>query len=839
MNTSSTTKYKDILLGGVSAVALTTTAHAQDGGQDAAQAPATQGVDTVIVTATKRAQNVQDIASTVQAISGAAIAEMGAHNAEDYMRFIPSVQFTSYTPGSNEIVFRGITIGTGSYIGQAAASMYLDETSLTSSGDQPDVRMIDIASVEALSGPQGTLYGDSAQAGVLRITTNKPVMNEWQVVMEGGLRKGSKSELSYDVSAVFNVPVVEDRLAFRFVAEKARDGGFINNVLGYTPDGHADYFYNGVIQDQFNWGVVNNANIVENRWNDVDYITARASAKLALSEDWEATFTIVHQENESTGDNGYNPFVGDLEVVQFNPNLRKDKWNMYSMTLEGDLGWAQLVSSTSFYKRDIWNDFDVTTYGKYYALWACYTYYEGGAAYSPRYCLGPNPGDDVLSTSSYPAWQDKFAQEVRLSGTAGPFDWLIGAYYEDSTDAWDGYFNAPQNFDYQDSLSLAYWEDFYGETYPGAIAPWGSSDDTEWQQHALFGEATWHIADTLHLTVGARWFNRKNSKFYKAFQPDTKLGPDFVTGPASVANTGDNTEFVPKVSLAWDWSDDNMIYGLYTKGYRPGGTNRSRGDLSRLVFPTVYGPDIVTNYEFGSKNKFFDNRLQLNMSYYYMKWEDYQLQVTDPSFQGCADSPEEGETVFCDQPWQSVVVNSPGGAHTEGIEVDFVFAPSDQFTIGGNVTHLTAVTDGPFDVAGIMGGVALPNVPKWKGSVWASYYWPVEFVSGGEMFIRAQHTHKGKTFNRLVGSTANPILENASYGITDLSAGILAHDDGWEFHFYINNLSDTRANYQNSTGTFDYPFSNSGAMGGAPYTNYQKLYTNRPMEFGARVKFNY
>ena len=832
MNTSSTKYYAKYLLGGASAIAIATSsmvASAQEGdaAQDAAQDNDSGGIETIIVTATKRAMNVQDIPASVQAITGAQIAEMGAHNAEDYTRFVPSVSFVSSTPGANNIIFRGINTSLGSYISQAGASFYLDETSLTSTGSQPDVRMLDIAGVEALAGPQGTLYGDSAQAGILRVTTNKPQMNEFDAILEAGMRTGAESAMSWDVSGIFNIPLVEDKLAVRFVAEKARDGGFISNVLGNTPDGVAgnDYFTAYFPE----WGTENNADIVEDNWNGVDYLTGRFSAKLNLNEDWSATFSMTHQENKiNGGNNAYNPFVGDLQTVDFNKRIREDKWDLYNLTLDGDLGWAQVVSSTSFYKRKITGINDVTVYTKYWAAIYC----APGAVYA-TYCTGPELGSDVKSTSSYPEDQQKFTQEIRFSGQTDNFDWLVGGYFEDSSVAWEGVFNAPTNYDYQNSKSLAYLEYANGEEFPRATGAWGSNSSTDWSQIAAFGESTWHITDQLHLTLGARWFHRKNSTIYASSQPN--LLNEART--SAVTQEGSDKDFIPKVSLAYDITDDNMVYALYTKGFRPGGTNRSKGNLDNLVFPTIYRGDVVTNYEFGSKNRFFDNMVQLNLTYYYMKWDDFQLQMVDPSSQAC----ETPGQLFCDEPWQSVVANSPGGAHTEGMEVDFIVAPTDGLKIGGNLSHITAVTDGDFESLDftISEGTQLPNTPKWKGSLWSSYFWPVEFVSGGEMFIRGQYTYKGENDNKMIPHDAAIILTNKSYGIADISAGLLAHDAGWELSFYANNITDKRAQYNNPTGQFEYYNSNSGANGGAPYSNYHSVITNRPREFGVRLKWMY
>ena len=139
--------------------------------------------------------------------------------------------------GQSTVVFRGAITGSG-WLAQATSSVYLDEISVTQTGSQPTIRAVDIARVEALSGPQGTLYGSDAQAGTMRIITNKPVMNEFEAIFDGELRGGSESDMSYRGSLVFNVPLVEDRLALRVVGFSDLDGGFIDNVYGHTADWH-------------------------------------------------------------------------------------------------------------------------------------------------------------------------------------------------------------------------------------------------------------------------------------------------------------------------------------------------------------------------------------------------------------------------------------------------------------------------------------------------------------------------------------------------------------------------------------------------------------------------
>ncbi|MEQ8205174.1 MAG: TonB-dependent receptor plug domain-containing protein, partial [Woeseia sp.] len=182
-------------------------AHAQE-----AEA-ATRGVlEEIVVSARKRTESAQDIPIAIQALSQDTLAAMGAKAMEDYARFIPSVNVVTYSNSSSVVVFRGAITGAG-YIAQSTSSVYLDEISITTTGAQPSVRMVDIERVEALSGPQGTLYGSDAQAGTMRVVTNKPNPSIFESVFDGEVRAGPDSDLSYRGSLVFNVPLIEDKLA--------------------------------------------------------------------------------------------------------------------------------------------------------------------------------------------------------------------------------------------------------------------------------------------------------------------------------------------------------------------------------------------------------------------------------------------------------------------------------------------------------------------------------------------------------------------------------------------------------------------------------------------------
>ncbi|HSN70870.1 MAG TPA: TonB-dependent receptor plug domain-containing protein, partial [Steroidobacteraceae bacterium] len=195
-------------------------------GQNAAQAQegGERTLEEIVVTAQKRTENLQDLSLSIQAFSQEDMREQGLFRFEDYARFIPSLSFVSTTSGSTDIVFRGVSAGGGT-ITDSSAALYLDEQPLTQFNIQVDPRLVDIERIEALAGPQGTLYGDSSQSGTLRIITNKPDPNNFSAFADVTVRTGSDSEESYDIAGMVNLPLIEDKLAIRLVGFTARDGG--------------------------------------------------------------------------------------------------------------------------------------------------------------------------------------------------------------------------------------------------------------------------------------------------------------------------------------------------------------------------------------------------------------------------------------------------------------------------------------------------------------------------------------------------------------------------------------------------------------------------------------
>lgn len=809
-------------------------------------------LEEITVTARKRTESAQDIPIAIQAMSQDTLAAMGAKAMEDYARFTPSVNVVTYSNSSSVIVFRGAITGPG-YIAQSTSSVYLDEISITTTGSQPGVRIVDVERVEALSGPQGTLYGSDAQAGTMRIITNKANTEAYEAVFDGELRGGDRSEGSYRGSLVFNIPLVDDKLALRLVGYNDHDGGFIENVYGHTPDESAlqgpGFYPSG-------FGTLDNAASVEKDWNESDIFGARASLLWNINDNWSATFGYTHQNTESGADNYYDPYVGDLQTVRFHDEWSDDKYDIFSLTLDADLGFAQLVSATSYFERD--NNYlnDVTAYAHYWAATYChdsgYTqayapYYlanpeTGYVLWYPVYCQGQTVEGDFLSAAFLHAQQDKITQEIRLSSSGDTLDWLVGLYYEESNDDWQSSFAGPTTGGdgsvntYENSISWQYYNQFEGPVNPLATSHWYSQNETDWKQSAIFGEVTWHINDAFDLTAGGRYFDRSNTNYYFTAHPGGFGVPD----PNPVERReGVDKEFIPKISLNYmfgDGRDDKLLYGLYTRGKRPGGINRTRGEP---FFPANYESDLMDNYEVGFKSSFGGGAGRFNSTVYHMAWSDYQLETVDPSSVQCevngVPDPSISEPGVCGQPWQQIVANA-GKAHISGVNVELDYAPNENWVLGMNAEFMEAETDTSQDLNGdgndnLVAGLRLPIVPEFKASAWAEYHWPVNWFGAYNAFVRTQWSYSGDTYNilePLPTTDPNPQSKNAAYTIGDLRFGL--QGETWDASVFINNITDERAQYTINTGQFEYGAATLSE--GRPHT--ARIFTNRPREMGVR-----
>jgi iron complex outermembrane receptor protein len=774
--------------------------------QDQAEASGDVMLEEVTVTARKRAEDLQAIPQSIQAISEDTIREAGLQGMGDYVRFIPSLNIVEANPGTAVLVFRGIAESQSTFIGDPSSAVYLDEQSLVLKG-QPNPRMVDIERVEALSGPQGTLYGASAQAGVLRIVTNKPDPTAFEANYDITGRYMSEGDPSYDVNGMVNIPL-SDTFALRLVGFAAKDGGFIDIVNGTTPK----------------YEVFTNDGVEQKNFNDVKYSGGRISARWFMNDKWTMTAGVIYQKTKSDGRPEHDPvYAGELNLVRFRPDKEYDDqdWTQYALTFEGDMGFADFVSATSYFTRD-WTYTQDTSVGYATYFGWCYSYYPYGSptVLSSLYCFQPagvsSYYNDPIGYLKNVQKNTKFTQEFRLFHKGETVDWVAGLYYEDADEEWD--FNSyTEGYDQSQS-----WENLLAgrtswpiPTQLSGDSWWYSGERTKWKQHAVFGELTWHITDRWDLTAGARWFKRTMDKTYLVALPNNNV-PE-ITHP----NGADVKDWVPKVSLSWNVTDSNMVYALYSEGFRPGGTNRGRGDP---YFPREYDSDILENFEIGTKNTLAGGRLRLNATYFDMKWKNYQLELIDPTNAPCPPDGPDRIAGVCGQPWQKVLANV-GNASSKGLEVQFDWAVSQNLTVGANGTWLDATLDEDVLITVVVpAGSRLPLSPEFKGAFYGQYNWNVDWFGANEAWLRLQWSYTGDMLNQVepltVDDGPSPQLLQPSYNIGDLRFGI--DSDNWNLQLFVNNLTDERAVLFNNPFEFDNFYGRS------------RITVNRPREFGIR-----
>src|SRR6478736_4954217 len=283
------------------------------------------GLDEVVVTALKTQQNLQDVPVSIQAISTERLEELNISSFDDYVKYLPSVSYQSAGPGFARVFMRGAASGdNGNHSGpQPSVGVYLDEQPVTTIQGALDIHMYDINRVEALSGPQGTLYGASSEAGTVRIITNKPDPSAFAAGFGVEVNSVSHGGIGHVLEGFINAPL-SPSAALRAVAWQKRDAGYIDNKLGTRTYPTWDDATGG-------HGTIDNATLAKDNYNDANSIGGRVLFRWDINENWSITPGIMGQSTDTDGQFFYDPVVGDLALTHFRPELSTDKWNQASL----------------------------------------------------------------------------------------------------------------------------------------------------------------------------------------------------------------------------------------------------------------------------------------------------------------------------------------------------------------------------------------------------------------------------------------------------------------------------------------------------------------------------
>jgi outer membrane receptor protein involved in Fe transport len=749
-------------------------------------APAEPALTEVIVTATRRAERLQDVPEAISAFDQNAIAIRGLQQMDDYARLVPGMSISDRQPGGTTIVFRGVASSGLQFGSVSSSALYLDEQPITASGRSPDPRLIDIERVEALRGPQGTLYGASSQSGTLRVITNKPDPTQFDAWAEAQLASTTSGGTGHDVSAMVNMPLVDDKLALRLVGFTAEDAGFIDNVLSDSPG-----------------GTFTNADRVDKDVNRTRTNGGRASLRWDMSDSVNATLGALFQDVDADGHGDVNLDTRDLSQVRFEKESMNDKWYQIALTLNAALPFADAVVSASYFDRDFRYEADATAYE--------YAFNQNAITYeSPVYDFGGDPRGFARNHEQ----EDTTTFEVRLSSKADSqsrWGWLVGAFYSEEKGETvfgsfvRGYGDTP-SFDFFDT----YEQSLTGNTLTPSDRWFLGKYDAELEQLAVFGELSFDVTENFTITAGSRWFDYDRKFAQQQEQPEGFTGFSRLDGSQQTKEDGT----VNKLNFTYRLDRDRLVYGTYSEGFRVGGSNPLK---PASALPRDYSSDTLKNYEVGIKSEWLNRRLRLNLSAYLMQWDNFAVQVEDPQ-----------PAVF-----QLGFVNLPT-AEIKGVEAEFAVTLSEQWQLDGSTAWNDAKTDGaseltvtdengdPFSFA-VEDGARLPLTPDWSASV------GVEFRPGGVMlnakpFVRFDYSYVGASLNSLAGIesvvSGNPVQQQDAYQIGNLRLGLDA--DRWTGSVYVDNLWDERANL----------FLNNR-------WKVQRQSINRPRTIGVQVRYNF
>lgn len=678
-----------------------------------------KGIDEIVVTATKRAMSIQDLAQSISALTEDDIARQGLDSLEDIIKSIPSMTLAADLPGRNKIVFRGMNTGANEYYTDSSAAVYLDEIPMTAVSQQLSPRLVDIERIESLPGPQGTLFGASSQAGTLRYITNKPNTDAFSGSVEVGVSTTKGGDDSYDVNGYLNIPV-SDNFAIRVVGYKVEEGGWIDNVLGDTLNGFE-----------------NNAAIVEENFNIWKISGGRLSANWKMGENWNVLASIISEKSETNGTWTTDPALGDEQISMFHDELRVDDWTAYGLTITGDLGFAELTSATAFVDRTVVYEWDNHIYDSYKSTLANYCSYPGypytcylGGLYDLDYIMGNIRNDQT---------QERFSQELRLTSTSDSrLQWMVGLFYEEVTDEWlygsitPGLAGTPA-FAYANYWAY-YYSYYYDNAYPlpGTDRWWVNEFDRTVKQTAVFGEATFDVTDAWSVTFGARWFENERDRYERNTFPEDfpSWGTIALDGVDQVIGKDSDTTF--KFATKYRFNDANMVYATISEGFRLGGPNSARAADTGLV-NRIYDPDTVTNFEIGNKSTLLDGRLRLNTSIYLMEWNHIQLQRWNSGGLW----------------WQNGTFNA-GTAESVGIEIYAEASLTENLHVSASISSSSAEytedivrSDGSIDTPA---GTDMPYAPDLK------YWFSIDYTMpgvlfGGDVWMRFDVSYQADSFN--------------------------------------------------------------------------------------------
>jgi iron complex outermembrane receptor protein len=750
----------------------------------AAQAQTAQSgavaLEEVVVTAQKRSENLQDVPISIQALGTKTLEERHITGLNDYIKFLPSVSIQTTSPGFSSVFMRGIVSGdNANHSGPLpTVGTYLDEQPITTIQGALDLHIYDIARVEALAGPQGTLYGASSQAGTVRIITNKPSTAGFSAGYDVEANTIAHGDAGYVAEGFVNQPI-SDSIAVRLVGWAEHDGGYIDNVANTL------FFPTSGV-------TINNAARVKEDYNDVDTYGGRAALRLELGENWVVTPSIMGQQQKVGGLFAYDPSLGDLKVGHFYPENSNDKWAQAALTVEGQVANLDVTYAGSYLKREVDSHSDYTDYSYFYDTMTTYGAYWTDDAGNPV-----NPAQYINGNDRY----SKVSHEIRIATPQeNRLRFVGGVFYQRQTHG----------------ITQDYKIDAIGDSisvpgYPHTI--WLTKQKRVDRDEAIFGELAYDLTDKLTITGGIRFFKAHNTlkgffgygAGYSSNTGEAKCftGPEIAGSPCTNLDKGIKEDGnSPKVTVTYKITPDKLVYATYSEGFRPGGINR-RGTIP------PYTSDYLKNYEAGWKTTWMESRLRWNGSVYLEKWQDFQVGLLGAN----------GLTE----------IRNAGAAEVKGVETDLNWAIAQGWTLNASGAYTSAHLTEDFCEDLVNGcaatgpdapdGSVLPITPKLKFNLTTRYEWDIGDL---QAHVQGSAVYQSGSWTDLRLAEREIIGRQNGYTTADFTAGVAR--DSWTLEAYVKNAFDKRASL------YRYAECIETVCGGRPY-----LVPNQPRLMG--IKF--
>ena len=801
-------------------------------------------LETIVVTATKRAENAQEVTISVQAITGDTIRDLGIETFDEYVEYLPNVVGTGNGPGKKELYMRGsateqtgvtITAAQGS---QPGVALYVDEQPVSMGGRNLDVFAADLERIEVLSGPQGTLFGASSQSGNLRLITRKPEHGKFDAGFNGRFSSTEDGSDSSGADGWVNIPI-SDVLAARAVVYSDNQGGWIDNVPGtFTPSGEVVdrnnvAGYGPLLTGADSIASARNDGIVQDDWNEASYRGGRFSLAWSVNDDWDVLLQHTAQTLEGEGtflvDTSLNQ---DHAVQSYAPEYNRDEFGLTTWTISGRIANLDLIYTGGYLDREV-----DSVIG--------YTHYNNGGGYITYYLCSGNVYDATDVNNCYDPTKQyteetgntRTTHEFRISTDASKrIRFLGGVYLNDVETTHLGDFQyVSANPAFAEHIS-SYYNDNSGDGFllgniavptkginsSGPRTPYtvffNDFTRTE-EEQAVFGEVAFDLSDTWSVSLSARYYDltsqlrgaanfsfgcrygiepqgfgnsertadgRCNSHAfsndvtarletlgdYKSSGDDNVIlnarspngARDMFRGGGSNAatlaalknghfdignlqsdGTINETDTIFKGSIGWRPMNDVLLFATYSEGYRPATLNRNAGQLStnqsgvyeNYVVPAVALTDELSSVEAGMKGEFLEGSLRINATVYKTSIDELQVSRFDPS-----------NVAFL------YFIENIGDAEARGLDVDFLWAPTDRLTIAGAFSILdTELTRLNRQLQGIAVpvGSELPMASEFAGNIRARYDFPLNALQANG-YLHASLSYRGESVAGIVGS---------------------------------------------------------------------------------------